>query len=62
MEFKEAESKDADACGRISGLEEKANQHDHITVILSKKVTQLSTNFGRLVGTVSALQSAAAGI
>jgi hypothetical protein len=60
MDFKEAE--DADARGRIAALEEKANQHSHIIAILQDKVTQLSTDFGRLVGEVSALRSPAAGI
>jgi uncharacterized coiled-coil protein SlyX len=60
MDFKEAE--DADARGRISALEEKSNQHSHVIAILQDKVTQLSTDFGRLVGEVSALRSASAGI
>jgi hypothetical protein len=60
MDFKETE--DADARGRIAFLEEKSNQHSHVIAILEDKVTQLSTDFGRLVGEVSALQSASAGI
>jgi archaellum component FlaC len=43
-------------------LEEESNQHSHFIAILEDKVTQLSTDFGRLVGEVSALRSAAAGI
>jgi predicted nucleic acid-binding Zn-ribbon protein len=52
----------ADARGRIAVLKEKANQHSHVIAILEDEVTQLSTDFGRLVGEVSALRSAAAGI
>jgi hypothetical protein len=60
MDFKEAE--DADARGRIAALKEQSNQHSHLIAMLQDKVTQLSTDFGRLVGEVSALRSAAAGI
>jgi hypothetical protein len=60
IDLKEAE--DSDARGRILVLEEKANQHSHAIVMLQNEVTQLSTDFGRLVGEVSALRSAAAGI
>jgi hypothetical protein len=60
MDFKEAE--DADARGRITALEEKANQHSHVIGMLQNKVTQLSTDFGCFVGQVSALRSAAVGI
>jgi hypothetical protein len=60
MNFNEAE--DANARGRIAALEEKSNQHDHDIEVLQHEVTQLSTDFGRLVGEVSALRSAAAGI
>jgi uncharacterized coiled-coil protein SlyX len=62
MDFKEGESEDSDARGRIAALEEKSNQHSHVIAMLEDKVTQLSTEFGRLVGEVSALRSAAAGI
>jgi chromosome segregation ATPase len=60
MDFKEAE--DADARGRIAALEETTNQHSHFIAILHNKVTQLSTDFGHLVGDVSALRSASARI
>jgi hypothetical protein len=50
------------AHGHIAAFEEKANQHVQVIVILQDKVTQLSTDFGRLVGEVSALRSASAGI
>jgi uncharacterized protein YdcH (DUF465 family) len=60
MDFNESE--DADSRGRIAALEEKSNQHSHVIAILQDKVTQLSTDFGRLVGEVSALRSASAGI
>jgi hypothetical protein len=53
MDFKEGETEDAR--GRIAALEEKANQHSHVIVVLQDKVTQLSTDFGRLVGEISAL-------
>jgi hypothetical protein len=53
IDFKEAETR-----GRIAFLEEKSNQHSHFIAILQNKVTQLSTDFGRLVGEVSALRSA----
>jgi hypothetical protein len=59
MDLKEAETEDANARGRIAVLKEKSNQHDHDIAILEDKVTQLSTDFGRLVGEVSALRSAA---
>jgi predicted nuclease with TOPRIM domain len=57
MDFKESE--DADTRGRIAFLEEQSNQHSHDIAILQNKVTQLSTDFERLVGEVSELQSAA---
>jgi phosphopantetheinyl transferase (holo-ACP synthase) len=53
-------TEDADTRGRIAALEEKAQQHDHDTEVLQDKLTQLSTDFERLVGEVSALRSAAA--
>jgi hypothetical protein len=59
MDFKEGEAEDANARGRIGFLEEKSNQHDHDIAMLQDKVTQLSTDFGHLVGEVSALRSAA---
>jgi hypothetical protein len=62
MDLKEAETEDADGCGRIAALEEKANQHSHVIAILQHKVTQLSTDFGRFGGEVSALRSASSGI
>jgi hypothetical protein len=62
MDFKETETEDGDARGRIAALEENANQHSHVIVMLQDKVTQLSTDFGRLVGEVSALRSVSAGI
>jgi hypothetical protein len=62
MDFKESEAEDAETRGRIAAPEEKANQHSHVNAMLQDKVTQLSTDFGRLVGEVSALRSAAAGI
>jgi predicted RNase H-like nuclease (RuvC/YqgF family) len=58
----EAEAEDANARGRIAALEAKANQHSHDTAMFQDKVTQLSTDFGLLVGEVSALRSASAGI
>jgi hypothetical protein len=58
MDFKEGEAEDANARGRIGFLEEKSNQHDHDIAMLQTEVTQLSTDFGRLVGEVSALRSA----
>jgi hypothetical protein len=62
LDLKEAETEDADARGRIAVLEETTNQHSHVIAILEDKVTELSTDFGRLVGDVSSLRSAAAGI
>jgi FtsZ-binding cell division protein ZapB len=62
MDFKETKTEDADAREQIAALEEKANQHTHVIAILQFEVRQLSTDFGRLVGEVSALRSAAAGI
>jgi hypothetical protein len=59
MDFKEAEAEDADARGRIAALEKKEHQHSHDIATLQDKVTQLSTDFERLVGEVSALRSAA---
>jgi hypothetical protein len=59
MDFQKEEAEDADARGRIAFLEEQSNEHSHVTAILEDKVTQLSTDFGRLVGEVSALRSAA---
>jgi hypothetical protein len=58
MDFKEPEAEDADPRGRIAFLEEKLNQHDHDIAILQTEVRQLSTDFGCLVGEVSALRSA----
>jgi hypothetical protein len=43
MNFKEAQTEDADARGRIAALEEKANQHSHVIAMLKNKVTQLTT-------------------
>jgi hypothetical protein len=57
MDFKETE--DVDAHGRIVALEEKANQHSHGIAMLEDKVIQLSTDFGRFRGGISALRSAA---
>jgi outer membrane murein-binding lipoprotein Lpp len=51
-----------DARERIAALEEQTNQHSHAIETLESKVTQLSTDFGRLISEVSALRSAAAGI
>jgi hypothetical protein len=62
MDFKETEAEDADGRGQMAILEEKSNQHSHVIAILQNKVTQLSTDFWRLVGEVSALRSASAGI
>jgi hypothetical protein len=62
MEFKKAEDTNADARERIAALDEKVNQHDRDITLLQDKATQLSTDFGRLVGEVSALRSASAGI
>jgi hypothetical protein len=62
MDFKKGETEDADARGRIAALEEKTNQHSHVIAILQDKISQLSTDFGRLVSEVSALRSASAGI
>jgi signal transduction histidine kinase len=62
MDFQEAETEDVDARGRIAALKEKANQHSHVIAILEDKVTQLSTDFRRLVGEISSLRSAAVGI
>jgi hypothetical protein len=62
MDFKERETEDADSRGRIAVLEEKTNQHSHFIAILEDKVSQVSTDFGRLVSEVSALRSASAGI
>jgi hypothetical protein len=59
MDFKEGEAEDANARGRIAFLEEKTNQHDHDIAMLQTEVRQLSTDFERLVGEVSALRSAA---
>jgi hypothetical protein len=68
MAFKEAEAKaeveaeDADARGRIAALEENANQNSHVIAMLQNKITQLSTDFGRLVSEVSTLRSVSAGL
>jgi hypothetical protein len=59
MDFQKERIEDADARGRIAVLEEKANQDSHVIAMLQNKVTQLSTDFGRLAGEVSALRSAA---
>jgi hypothetical protein len=56
------EAEDADARGRIAALEEKAKQHDGAIAVLQNKFTQLSTDFGRFAGEVSALPSAIAGM
>jgi hypothetical protein len=58
----EAETEDADARGRIAVLEETTNQHSHRSAMLNDKVTHLSTDLGRLLGQISALPSASAGI
>jgi hypothetical protein len=58
----ELEAQDADVRERIAVLEEMVNQPSHVIAILQEKVTQVSTYFGHLVGEVSALRSAAAGI
>jgi hypothetical protein len=60
IDSKEAE--DANVCGRIAFLEEKANRHFQVIAIWQHKVTHLSTDFGRLEGEVSALRSSSAGI
>jgi hypothetical protein len=60
MDFKETEN--PDTRGGIAALEKKANQHSHVIAILQSEVTQLSTDFGRLVDEVSALRSAAMGL
>jgi hypothetical protein len=57
INFKEAETR-----GRIAALQETANQHSHVIAILQNKVTQLSTDFGRLISEVSSLRSVSAGI
>jgi hypothetical protein len=59
---KDTETEDGDARGRIAAFEEKSNQHSHIIAMLQSEIKQLSTDFGRLVGAVSSLRSAAAGI
>jgi hypothetical protein len=46
-----------DSRGRIATLEEKSNQHSHIIAIMQDKLTQLSTDFERLVGEISSLRS-----
>jgi hypothetical protein len=51
------EAADADSRGRIAALEER---HDRDIAVLRDKLRQLSTDFGRLAGEVSALRSAAA--
>jgi uncharacterized coiled-coil protein SlyX len=60
MNFKEREAKpeveDANARGRIAALEKRSNQHSHVLAILQDKLTELSTDVGRLVGEVSALR------
>jgi hypothetical protein len=58
--FKETE--DGDPHERIAILEENANQRDHFIAVLESEVRRLSTDFERLVGEVSALRSASAGI
>jgi archaellum component FlaC len=58
----EADTEDADTRERIAALEEKANQHDHVIGMMQDKVTQLSTDFGHLVGEVSAVRSASSGL
>jgi uncharacterized coiled-coil protein SlyX len=62
MRFKETESEteDADSRGRIAALEEKVNERDYVIAVLQDKVTELFTDFGRLVSEVSSLRSAAA--
>jgi hypothetical protein len=65
MDFKDAEGEtegeakaevdNANAYGRIASLEEKANQHSQVNAMLQDKVAQLSTDFRRLVGEISAL-------
>jgi hypothetical protein len=66
MDFRKGETEtkteDANARGRIAVLEEKANQDSHVIATLRDKLTRLSTDFGRLVGEVSARRSASAGI
>jgi hypothetical protein len=58
----ETEAEDADARGRIAALDETTNQHSHVIVMLQDKVSQLSTDFGRLGVEVSALRCASVGI
>jgi BRCT domain type II-containing protein len=60
MSFKEAE--DADSRGRIGAIEENANQHSDVIMMLQDKATQLSRGCERLGGEVSALRSARVGI
>jgi hypothetical protein len=60
IDFKK--TKDSDTRERIAALEENANQHSHVIAILQNKVTQFSTDFGRLVGEVSSLRSVSARI
>jgi hypothetical protein len=59
---KKEEAENSNARGGIAALEEKGEQHSRSIAILQSEVRQLSTDFGRLVGEVSALRSAAAGI
>jgi phage host-nuclease inhibitor protein Gam len=42
--------------------QQRENQHSHVIAMLQNKVTQLSTDFGRRVGEVSALRSTSAQI
>jgi predicted RNase H-like nuclease (RuvC/YqgF family) len=56
MSFKKTE--DPEARARIAALEEKAEQHDHVIVILQDELTQHSTSFERLVEEISTLRSA----
>jgi hypothetical protein len=58
MGFQEAA--DADACGRIAALKEKAKRHERAIAVLQSELRQLSTDFVRLEGEVSAQRSAAA--
>jgi hypothetical protein len=55
MDFKEAETEDENA------HERNAEQPEYVIVILQDKVTQLSTDFGSLVGEIASLRSAPAG-
>jgi hypothetical protein len=56
------ETENADIRGRTAALKEKTKQHDGAIAVLQKKFTQLSEDFGRFAGEVSALLSVTAGM